>query len=74
MCKIQYSESPIDTTGTGINAFDLQATINGEKGQVEFYLYFNLIHLKGLILFMISYFYTYSNNVGPSGSGCVLWR
>merc|ERR1719384_2095086 len=23
MCKIQYSESPIDYSGTGINAFDL---------------------------------------------------
>jgi len=33
MCKIQYSESPIDTTGTGINAFDLQATIQGNEGQ-----------------------------------------
>jgi len=35
MCKIQYSESPIDTTGTGINAFDLQATVNGELGQTR---------------------------------------
>ena len=42
MCKIQYSESPIDSAATpvanaatGINAFDLGAANAADQGQVS---------------------------------------
>jgi len=35
MCKIQYSESPIDYSGTGINAFDLSAAGTANSGQAR---------------------------------------
>ena len=42
MCKIQYSESPIDSaatpvadTASGINAFDLGAANSADRGQVS---------------------------------------
>ena len=48
MCKIQYSESPIDYTGTGINAFDLNAATQANEGQVSFYIQF----IFSLVLFI----------------------